>query len=133
MPRKALDELGDLQRAIMEIVWEADEATVQQVLDAIVRQKRRKLAYTTVLSAMQNLERLGWLRHRSEGRTYVYRAAQSRAKEGQRSIRKLTKEVFGSDRRLLFEHLIRDDQVTSDELEELARMIRARRKELGDA
>ena len=127
MARKSLDELGHLQEAIMEIVWDMGEATVHQVRDEL--KKRKKLAYTTVLSAMQKLEKLGWLSHRSEGRIYVFRANRTRTEEGQTSVKKFVDKVFGGDRLLLFQQLINDESLANGELQELKKMIEKKRRE----
>jgi len=130
MNRKSIQELGSLQKAIMETVWELGEATVGQVLE---RQTRAKsLAYTTILSAMQKLEKAGWLTHREAGRTYVYRPARSRAEEGRRSIRKLIDGVFNNDPLLMFQHLLEDQDLTPHELAALKKMIDYRRQEMRD-
>ena len=130
MARKSLDELGTLQKAVMETVWELGEASVQQVLEKLGR--KNKPAYTTILSAMQKLERLGWLRHRVEGRTYIYRAAFSREEEGKKALRKFTDCVFGSDPLALVQHLLDDEDLGPEDLTVLRKMIDRRRKELRD-
>jgi predicted transcriptional regulator len=131
MPGKPIDALGELQQAVMEAVWELEEATVQQVRARLGR--RRPLAYTTVLSVMQKLEKAGLLRHRSEGRTYIYRPARTRAAAGMHSLRKFTERVFRSDPVLLFQHLLEDESLTEEDLTELRKLIDQRRKELRDA
>ena len=79
MASQSLDGLGDLQRAVMEIVWELDEATVHQVRGRLnKRRRKKKLAYTTVLSVMQKLEKSEWLTHSSKGRTYLYKPTRTR-------------------------------------------------------
>src|SRR5262245_48477910 len=128
MARKSIDSLGPLQKAIMDTVWELDEATVQQVLDRLSREK--PLAYTTVLSAMQKLEKLGWLRHREEGRSYVYQPTRSREEEGKNSLRRFVDKVFGGDPMLLFQHLLEDHDLSAADLNELRKMLNQRRKEL---
>jgi predicted transcriptional regulator len=125
-----LDELGSLQKAIMETVWRLGEATVQQVRDGLGRPKRP--AYTTILSAMQKLEKLGWLGHREEGRTYVYRATRSREEEGQNALRKFVDRVFGSDPLVMFQHLLEDRDLSAADLAALDEMIQKRRKESRD-
>lgn len=80
MNRKSLDDFGELQRAVIEAVWESGEATVRQVWKRLCREK--ELAYTTVLTAMQRLERDGWLKHRVEGKTHVYLPTRTRAQAG---------------------------------------------------
>lgn len=131
MTRKSLDDLGELQKAIMETVWELEEATVQQVLDRL-RQKKA-LAYTSVLSIMQRLEKAGWLRHRTEGRTYVYQPTLTREQESTRSLRRFTDRVFHGDTRLLFQHIIEDEDLSDEDLVALREIIEERRKERGDA
>ena len=86
MTRKRLDELGTLQRRVMEVLWDRQEATVHDVREALAEEERRP-AYTTVLSVLQKLEKAGWVAHRREGRTYVYQAARSREQEGSTSLR----------------------------------------------
>ena len=51
MSKKSLDHFGDLQRAVIEIVWTLGEASVRQVWKQLHHDK--ELAYTTVLTAMQ--------------------------------------------------------------------------------
>jgi predicted transcriptional regulator len=128
MSRKSIDALGKLQKGVMETVWDLGEATVQQVLERLSRQ--RPLAYTTVLSAMQKLEKVGWLRHREEGRTYVYQPTRSRAEAGKSSLRRFTEHVFGGDPLLLFQHLLEDQDLSAEDLAALRKMIDQRRKEL---
>jgi BlaI family transcriptional regulator, penicillinase repressor len=126
MSHRPFDRLGALQRAVMEIVWRAGEATVQQVRDRLPGKKRP--AYTTVLSVMQKLERAGWLRHREAGRAYVYQPVRSRQEEGKRTLRNFVEQVFSGDRLLLFEHLL-DDELSLEELSALKKMIDQRRQE----
>ena len=130
MTRKSLDQLGTLQEAIMETVWRLEEATVQQVLDGLGRKK--KPAYTTILSAMQKLERLGWLKHRVEGRTYVYQPTRTRKEAGQKALRRFIDRVYASDPLVLFQHLLEDEDLRPEDLAELKRMIDRRRKEMRD-
>lgn len=130
MARKSLDELGTLQKAVMETVWALGEASVQQVLEELGR--KNKPAYTTILSAMQKLERLGWLRHRVQGRTYVYQPAFSREEEGRKALQKFMDRVFGSDPLLLVQHLLDDEDLGHEDLTALRKMIDLRRKELSD-
>ena len=131
MTRKSIDDLGTLQRAVMEVVWELGEATVNHVRGRL--SPKKSMGYTTVLVAMQKLEKSGWLRHRAEGRTYVYQPMQSREQEGTRSVREFTKRVFQGDPLLLFEHFIENQNLSDEDLVKLQKMITKRRKETHDA
>ena len=127
MSRKLLDTLGHLQRASMEIVWELGEASVHEVRNRMKREK--KLAYTTVLTAMQKLEKAGWLQHKNKGKVYIYSPTRSREEAGARSVRKFIERMFEGDAVLMFQHLMEEDKLKEEELVELRRMIDRKRKE----
>src|SRR5262245_43739938 len=95
MARKAVEELGALQAAALEVVWTLGEATVHQVRERLAREK--PLAYTTVLTALQKLEKAGWLTHRALGRTYVYVPTATRRQSVSVSALRLVKKAFGGD------------------------------------
>ena len=68
--------LGDLQGAVMEIFWRRENATVREVADEL--NKKRSLAYTTVLTLVSRLWSRGLLKREPEGRGFRYWAAKSR-------------------------------------------------------
>ena len=127
MKRKSLDSLGKLQRAVIEVVWELGEASVHQVRERLRQQK--KLAYTTVLTAMQNLEKAGWLRHRKEGKSHIYLPTKTREQAGASSLQHFVKQVFDGDAMLMFQHLIRHSKLSDNDLKELHTMVDNARKE----
>ncbi len=68
--------LGSLQLEVMEFMWQAGEATVRQVTKVIDR--KRPIAYTTVMTVMGNLKHKELLTRTKYGRRYRYRVAQSK-------------------------------------------------------
>jgi predicted transcriptional regulator len=128
MSRKSLDDLGQLQRAVMELVWQLGQASVHQVREQLAQKK--ELAYTTVLTAMQKLEKAGWLKHRAQGKSYVYLPTRTREEAGTKSALKFIKRVFDGDAVLMFQHLIRESNLSNQELTELRKMISQKRKEM---
>ena len=125
---KSLDALGPLQRTVLETVWECEEASAHQVRERL--NQTRQLAYTTVLSAMQKLEKAGWLTHRAEGRMYIYSATQTRDQAGARSVKGFLKRVFAGDAVAAFQHLIREGDLTEEDLQEMRKMIEDRKAEV---
>ncbi|MBL7495138.1 BlaI/MecI/CopY family transcriptional regulator [Frankia sp. CNm7] len=68
--------LGALEAAVMDLLWSASEPrTVRAVVDEL--QQRRQIAYTTVMTVMDNLHRKGWLRRELVGRAYLYEPVRS--------------------------------------------------------
>ncbi|MFF5982765.1 BlaI/MecI/CopY family transcriptional regulator [Streptomyces olindensis] len=74
MPRP----LGELEDAVMSRVWKWNRpVTVREVLEDL--QKERSIAYTTVMTVLDNLHQKGWVRREAEGRAYRYEAVSTRA------------------------------------------------------
>ncbi|MEV7210978.1 BlaI/MecI/CopY family transcriptional regulator [Streptomyces sp. NPDC093554] len=74
MPRP----LGELEDAVMTRVWKWNRpVTVREVLEDL--QQERSIAYTTVMTVLDNLHQKGWVRRESEGRAYRYEAVSTRA------------------------------------------------------
>ena len=123
---KMLDDLGELQRAVIEQIWELGEASVHEVRKTLSRKK--KLAYTTILTAMQKLEKAGWLEHRNEGKTYIYFPTRTREEAGAKSVRKFIERIFDGNSLLMFQHFMRQSKLSDKELVELRKMIDEKRK-----
>ena len=68
--------LGSLELQVMEFMWQTGEATVQHVVKTINR--RRPIAYTTVMTVMGHLVDKGLLARTMEGKRYRYQVARSR-------------------------------------------------------
>jgi predicted transcriptional regulator len=70
--------LFELEAEVMDLIWQASQATVREVLDGLNARSARPRAYTTVLTTMQRLDRKGLLTRRREGRSDVYLPALTR-------------------------------------------------------
>lgn len=69
---------GDLEAAVMQVLWDRDSpATVRDVLGSL--RTPRALAYTTVMTVLDNLHRKGEVAREMSGRAWVYRPVRSRA------------------------------------------------------
>lgn len=72
---EAIDRLlGDLEAAVMRLMWQRESATVRDILDAL-NLSGRPLAYTTVMTVMSRLVVKGVLARERSGKTHIYRTA----------------------------------------------------------
>jgi predicted transcriptional regulator len=63
--------LGDLEARVMRTIWARGwPATVRDIVGDL--QRERPIAYTTVMTVMNNLRKKGWLRRQADGRAYRY-------------------------------------------------------------
>jgi predicted transcriptional regulator len=69
---------GELEAVIMDRLWEwGRPVLVREMVDAL--HDDRGLAYTTVMTVMENLYRKGWLRRERDGRAWRYQPTGSRS------------------------------------------------------
>ena len=68
----------------MDAVWDADEASVREVMDAVNRGAAKPRAYTTYMTILGRLHAKGLLTRRREGKTDVYRPVHTRAEYADR-------------------------------------------------
>jgi len=122
--------LGDLQHAILRVLWTSGEATVAEVHAALQAERRRAL--TTIATMLTKMERKGLVDHRTDGRQFVYRATVSEAEVTRSMVSELTERYFQGDVTALVSHLIQEEEIEPGELDRLRRMIAAKRKEAGD-
>lgn len=125
--------LGDLQYAIMRVLWKEGEASAGRVLEALPKKHRR--APTTIATMLTKMERKGVVEHRVEGRVFVYRPTVSREDVHRSMVGDLMERLFEGDVTALVSHLLSEGEVEADELARLSRLIaehkkaEARRKE----
>jgi predicted transcriptional regulator len=71
-------QFGELEAVIMDRLWELGRpALVREMVDDL--RPGRPLAYTTVMTVMENLHRKGWLRRQKDGRAWRYEPTSSRS------------------------------------------------------
>lgn len=101
-----LNELGDLQIAVLHILWRLGTATVHQVLAEL--SVERSVVYTTVLSVLRNLERRGLVLHESSpgARMFHYRAALGATEVRLQILHDLMMRLFDGSPTCLVEHLL---------------------------
>lgn len=80
-----LPELGDLEREVMQLVWADGPVTAE-----IVRERlSRPLKESTVRTVLRRLEEKGYVNHTVDGRTYVYHAAEPRARVAAKAVQRI--------------------------------------------
>jgi predicted transcriptional regulator len=83
---------GELETVIMDRVWEhGAPVTVREIFGELRRE--RAIAYTTVMSTMDNLHRKGWLARDKDGKAYRYTAVASREEYSARLMREAMAEA----------------------------------------
>jgi BlaI family penicillinase repressor len=118
--------LTKLELELMQVIWRQGESSVAEVqtgLDTGRGADAQRLAYTTVQTMLNILERKGKLQRTLRGRAYVYAAAVSEEKASGFAVRDLIDRMFGGSSEELVMSLIKSRQIDAKKIAELTRRL----------
>lgn len=119
--KKALTPIGETEMEVLHHVWNLKEASVADVRDRIL--KDRNVAYTTIMTVMKNLANKGYLKYKKEGASYIYSAAIQPDSVRYNLIERLVDKVFHGSPKDLVQTLVKNEQLTPEEREQIRAMI----------
>jgi BlaI family penicillinase repressor len=127
MPDKTPLELGKRERQILETVQRLGEGSVA----AIRAQLADPPSYSAVRTMLGLLVDKGWLKHRRDGKRYLYRPAMSRERSQRTALRRLLATFFGGSADVAVAALldISASQMTEQQWDRLAQIIATAQKE----
>jgi BlaI family transcriptional regulator, penicillinase repressor len=82
---KTLPDLGELEQAVMQLIWAGHPMTAEAVRERLPR----RLKESTVRTVLRRLEEKGYVTHTVDGRTYVFRAAEPRGRVAAKAVRRI--------------------------------------------
>jgi predicted transcriptional regulator len=126
MTQPRIHRLGDLQLRIMQILWQREHATVNEVHAALADE--RSLAYTTIATMLRKMEERGLVAHRLEGRSFVYHAAVPAEAVSRGMADHLLDRLFEGSLADMVQHLITTREVSSAELSRIEQLIASKRR-----
>lgn len=119
--KRSLTPLGETEMEVLHHVWDLERATVADVHDRIARE--RKVAYTTVMTVMTKLARKGFLKVDESAPSYVYSAARAPDEVRGSLVDDLVEKVFHGSPSALVQALVRQEDLSDDEREEIKRLV----------
>jgi BlaI family transcriptional regulator, penicillinase repressor len=122
---KSRKPLSELEHLVMNLVWSRKSVTAEQVREALA--VRRPMKESTVRTILRRLEQKGYVRHRVEGRTYIYTGCEAPQSVAARSVRSIIERFCGGSVEELLVGMVDHDVVDQHELERLGRKIARRR------
>lgn len=116
------------QLAILRVLWERIEATVNDIHQAVIVE--RPLAPTTIATLLSRLEKRGLVTYRIEGRQYVYRAVLQERDAQQHALVQVTRGLFGGDVPSMVSQLLSSHEIRPGDLARVRALIDAKEREL---
>ncbi len=117
MPPKPSNTLTEAELRIMRILWTRGESLVSDLVAAMP--KNAPLAYTSVLTTVRILEQKGYVKHRQEGRAFLYSPTIAEDDASRSEVRHILDRFFDNSRERLMLSLLGDGEITPDELQRL--------------
>ena len=119
--------MGRMQLRIMKVLWERGPASVADVHEAL--RAEAGLAYTTIATMLRKMEARGLVMHDSEGRRFLYRAAIEPDVVTRSMANDVLDRLFEGRLADMLDHLLSTREISREELRELERLIRERKKQ----
>jgi predicted transcriptional regulator len=111
--------LTPLELKIMQVLWSQGPSNVLEVQESLT--SGESLAYNTVQTMLNILQRKGRVRRTLKGRSYVYRPAVSREKVLSQAVQDIVERMFGGSSEELVMNLIKSRQIDLAKLGDLSR------------
>ncbi|MFQ6036835.1 MAG: BlaI/MecI/CopY family transcriptional regulator [Sedimentisphaerales bacterium] len=121
MSKKKLRAMSPAETEILRLVWQLDEATVQQICGLLPA--KRKIAYKTVQTLLRRLEDKGYLKHKIRGKAHVFFPAVKREKVIRKTVLDFVDKLFGGDPRPLMQFLAEDGHINAQDIKRLRKLI----------
>jgi BlaI family penicillinase repressor len=121
MTKRKLRAMSPAETEVLRLVWQVDEATVQQICDLLP--PKRNIAYKTVQTLLRRLEEKGYLKHKIQGKAHVFFPAVKQDKVVKRTVIDFLDRLFGGDPRPLMQFLAEDGRIDAEDIERLRKMI----------
>jgi len=119
--------LGELEQRLMDFIWQHDASTAEACREALL--PAWPLKDSTVRTVLRRLEEKGLLRHKVEGRTFLYQATQPQRHFAARAVQQIIDRFCGGSVEQLLVGMVENKVLKQQDLEELARRIAQRRRE----
>lgn len=119
--RPEQSELSPAQWEIMKIIWECVELTAKDVRHILER--NRKVARNTVRTLLERMEDKGWLKHRTDGRTFFYSAARPRHHTIRQKVREMVESICGGSPETLVSAMLDYRRLRPDELKRIRQLL----------
>jgi BlaI family penicillinase repressor len=107
-----------LEQTVMESVWKRGAATAEQVRADLA--PRRILKESTVRTLLKRLETKGHLRHRVDGRTFVYSSVENSRSLAVRAVKQIIERFCGGSAEQLVAGMVENDVLDEKQLRRLA-------------
>jgi BlaI family transcriptional regulator, penicillinase repressor len=118
---RSVPRLGAVQLRIMQVLWDRGQATAREITDELSREE--SISHSTVQTLLRQLEAKGAVAHEAQDRTFVFRPLYREDEVRDTALRDVLSRVFHGSAYGLMSHLLRQEEISRDELGRLKKLI----------
>jgi len=122
---KVRSPLTELENDVMQAVWKIAPCTVESVHEIVSRKHKLKEASTRTL--LRRLEKKGYLTHESDGRAYVYRAAEPARSIAARAVKQIIDRFCRGSVEELVSGMVESKVLSERQMAQLEKIVRGRK------
>jgi len=119
-------QLTRAEEQFMQILWELEESSVQDIIDQLPDPKP---AYNTVSTIIRILETKEFVSHKAKGRGYIYFPLIKKADYSNQSLNKIVDSYFGGSFKSMVSFFVNKNDVNLQELETILNVINDKKEE----
>jgi BlaI family transcriptional regulator, penicillinase repressor len=113
--------MGKVQLRIMRVLWDRERANAREITEILNRDE--PIAHSTVQTLLRKLEAKEAVGHDAAERTFVFFPCVAEENVRRGATQDLVERVFGGSPAQLMSYLLRQQDVSKKELEEIRRLI----------
>jgi BlaI family transcriptional regulator, penicillinase repressor len=125
MVRQKSENLTPLELEIMNVLWETGAANVQTVQQKM----ERELAYTTVQTMLNILQKKGKVKRQLKDRAYFYKPVVSKTQVISQTVGDMVERFFGGSAESLVMSLVETKHLTPEKLNDLHKLLESAKEE----
>ena len=119
---KSQRPLTELQQKILDFIWRKSEVTAEQVREGLLPE--HPLKDSSVRTMLRRLEQQGYLEHRLDGKTFVYRAMAPTTSHAVNTVRQLIERFWSGSAEQFVAGMVDAKVLSAEELRRLAKKVK---------
>lgn len=109
--------LSPLESTVMQVIWERGPSTADQIRRHLAGE--RELTDSTIRTLLRRMESKGFLRHETEGRTFIYQAVLPASSVAAQEVRGIVDRLCGGSVENLILGMVNSEMVSEEQLDQL--------------
>lgn len=114
---------------ILQVLWRTGPASTRDIVDELNRNRRKKLAYNSVLTILGIMQQKGYVTRDESLRTHIYEARSTQSEVESRLVERLINDVFGGSAMRLVSRALSTQVASRDEVEQVKELLDAMKGE----